>query len=207
MLTYRVARSMLAHKPPVFRLRPAQLHTFGLVHPTRIFQPMRFQEYSTDENRSENGSENAFKKVSENKSEMQDLANRGTKLETSFDTAIDDRINKLVNRLQESWDKSLEKSLQPINDAIRDTRAWMRWLLGIVVTGIDKVALKFVFYDRHVEEKFTKRQDEMEARLMKKQDRMEARLTTMIQNVITRLRLELMVEAQERLLSAGNMKK
>ncbi|PWW71556.1 hypothetical protein C7212DRAFT_339525 [Tuber magnatum] len=64
----------------------------------------------------------------------------------------------------------------------------MRWLLGIVLTG---VALKFVFYDRHVEEKFTKRQDEM-----------EARLATTIQDAITRLRLELTVEAQERLLSA-----
>ncbi|KAG0123782.1 hypothetical protein HOY82DRAFT_673812, partial [Tuber indicum] len=156
MLTYRITRAILGHKPPEFRLRPAQLHAFGPIQPTCTFQPMRFQEYSTDENgfenESENTSKNASKKAPENKpenssgktSEMQDFSNQVTKLETS-----------------------LENSLQSINEAIRDTRAWMRWFMGTAVTGI---VLKIFLYDRQVEEKFMKGQNEMGGKFTKRQD-------------------------------------
>ncbi|KAG0137470.1 hypothetical protein HOY82DRAFT_588963 [Tuber indicum] len=220
MLTYRIARSMLARKPPVPRSRPTQLHALGgLVRPiTRTFQPPRFQEYSTDRNGSENASGVA--------SAMQGLANRVTKLEKPFGTAMDDRFDELAKSLRVSLEKSLEKSversLRPINYAIEDIREWMRWLVGMVVIW---VALEFAFYDLLVwkrfetrldamkerfttrldviEERFTTRLDAMEGRFEKRLDAMDARLTMTIQNAIKQLKLELTVGVRERLLSAG----
>ncbi|CUS12065.1 unnamed protein product [Tuber aestivum] len=204
---------MLVHKPLVSHLR--QLHAFGRVRPTHIpqptcifkparlfrpahlfeptrpIQPMHFQYvagqeyYSTGEIESDNASnnasdnasgnvfENTSRGASENASEMRDLVTRVTHLEEII--------------LNAGWDRSLEKGLQPINELIRDTRALMRWLLGSVVMG---VALGVIFYDRHIEENFAKKQDEM-----------EKRLTTAIEKAIGQLKLELKVESQERLLS------
>ncbi|CUS08658.1 unnamed protein product [Tuber aestivum] len=77
------------------------------------------------------------------------------------------------------------------------------YAIAVVFTNIDKIMLKLVFYDHHIEENKTKRQAEMEGRLTQRQIEMEERLTRAIQISATQLKLELKLGDQEKNVSHG----
>ncbi|KAI5850162.1 hypothetical protein DFP73DRAFT_591028 [Morchella snyderi] len=104
---------------------------------------------------------------------------------------MEDRLQKLKHELE----MSLKKGLATTNDGIKDLRSWVGLIVGIFGVGI---MLEIVLYDRCVEERLEKGQGEMETRLERRQGEMETRLTTMIQDSITHLTLELRFEHQER---------
>ncbi|RPA98972.1 hypothetical protein L873DRAFT_1789909 [Choiromyces venosus 120613-1] len=119
-------------------------------------------------------------------SEPDSLTTRITNLEKTYGSIIEDGFKELKNDLKSelkhelmTMEKSMDRSFATCNNRINDLSSWNQWIIGTICTG---VMFKVVFYDRYTEEK-----------LMAKILDSETRITTMVQNALIQLKLELRI--------------
>ncbi|CUS08750.1 unnamed protein product [Tuber aestivum] len=173
-------------------------HTYHPLHPSRLgmVQHIRAQSYTTN-GRASGGDY---------------LETQFARLEKELFVRLEKSIESLEKRFEEKWERrfeglekrfeglekrleGLEKRLEGLEKRLENTarrnHEWTQFMIRVVVL----VVIGKLFYDNSTEKRLSKRQDDM-----------EKRLTTMIQNAITQLKMELKLESQEGSLSGQNKK-
>ncbi|KAG0133610.1 hypothetical protein HOY82DRAFT_590703 [Tuber indicum] len=124
-------------------------------------------------------------------------------IESGFTELKNDLKSELKDELMK-MEKIMDRSFAACNDGIRDLRGWVKWIVGTVVVG---VMFKVVIHDRYMEDKLMVKIIDSGKEVMVAIRDSEAGITTMVQNTLLQLKLELRMSQQDELLADDAKKK
>ncbi|PUU78292.1 hypothetical protein B9Z19DRAFT_1126998 [Tuber borchii] len=107
--------------------------------------------------------------------------------QSGYNTTLEDGLRSMKEELAKEFTKNLEKGLGATNATIDDSISWFHWIMATFALGM--IAKLTVLDPRATDAELAKITES------------ETKMTTMVVNTISQLKLQLLADAQERLLA------